>query len=344
MKKLGIAVIGCGRISANHLKGIREMSDLIRLIAVVDTIPERADIRKKEFNAEQAYYNLEEALMNPEIEAVDLCLPHYLHHPIALRCMQAGKHVMVEKVMSTSYEQSLDLVKKAEQAQVTLMVGQSRRFYDAVQTSVRLAQSGEIGGIFNIVSLWQVKVERALTDWWKSKVQAGGLLMALNGSHAVDYITWLKGYVYPKRVYCQLNHVNPDWEGEDEVTLVLTYADDSTATVHLSFNQAESRHFRIVEGTKGNMYLENEVTLKVNGETKISGEQVPGNFALQIREFAQSIREGREPVCSGRLVAPVNGYSGYGFSIGADQSSHRFAQALSGIGQIECFDRYRIQR
>jgi predicted dehydrogenase len=233
-------------------------------------------------------------------------LPHYLHHPIALRCIQAGKHVLVEKEMSTSYELSLDMVRAAQEAQVTLMVGQSRRYYDAVQESVRLAQAGEIGRIFNVVSLWQVKVEKALTGWWKSRAQAGGLLLALNGSHAVDYITWLKGYAYPKRVYCQLGHINPDWQGEDEVTLVMTYADGSTATVHLSFNMAESRHFRIIEGTGGSMYLDNETTLTVNGQTRVSGEQKPNTFALQVKEFADSIRQGREPLSSGRLVAPVN--------------------------------------
>lgn len=306
MKKFGIAVVGCGRISTNHLRGIQEMSDQIRLVAVVDTIPERADARKQEYNAEKACYCLEDALKDPEIEGVDLCLPHYLHHPIAIRCMQAGKHVMVEKEMSTSYETSLDMVRMAKESGVTLMVGQSRRFFSAVQKSVELAHAGEIGHVFNVISVWQTKLDHALTTWWKSRAQAGGLLVALNGSHAVDYITWLKNYQYPKRVYCQLNHINPDWEGEDEVTMVLTYADGSTASVHLSFNQDDYRHFRIIEGTKGNMYLDDEKTLYVNREVREGNDKMPFSFGLQVMEFVSSIREGREPVCSGRIVAPVN--------------------------------------
>lgn len=306
MKKFGIAVVGCGRISSNHLKGIQEQADNIRLVAVVDTLPERAEEKKTAYNAEKAYHCLEDALRDPDVEGVDLCLPHYLHHPIAIRCMQAGRHVMVEKVMSTSYEDSLDMVKTAQAAGVTLMVGQSRRFFAAVQQSVTLAHAGEIGDIFNIISVWQTKVDHALTNWWKSKAQAGGLLVALNGSHAVDYITWLKNYRYPKSVYCQLNHINDDWEGEDEVTMVLTYADHATATVHLSFNQEDYRHFRIIQGTKGNMYLDDEKTLYVNGKVAVSHEKMPFSFGLQINEFVTAIREGREPLCSGRIVAPVN--------------------------------------
>jgi predicted dehydrogenase len=274
----------------------------------VDIVPQRADAYKERYGARKAYYSVSDALRDPEIEGVALCLAHYLHYPVSIECMQAGKHVLVEKVMSNSYENSLDMVAEAQKNGVTLMVGQSRRYFHAVRESVRLAHSGEIGRIYNTIATWQMGMDAPATGWWKDRSKAGGLLMMLDGSHVTDYITWLRNYELPKTVYCRLDHLNPLWEGEDEITMVFGYADNASATIHISFNVMGYRiHHRIIQGTQGYMILDNECELLLNGE-KIVDEKIDfeSSFAAQVREFVLSIREGREPLSSGRLVAPVN--------------------------------------
>jgi predicted dehydrogenase len=309
MKKFGLAIIGCGRIADLHLQGIQRILDVVDLVATVDIVKERADKYKEKYNARKVYYSVADALRDDEIEGVVLCLAHYLHYPVTIQCLQAKKHVLTEKVMSTNYENALDMVKEAEKNDVTLMVGQSRRYYKAVQESVKAVYDGKLGKVFNIITSWQIGTFEPKTPWWKEKAKTGGLLIMLNGSHSLDWVEWIKKYELPETVYCRLNHLNHAWEGEDEVSIMLGYADNSTAVVNLSFN-VKCGYFeqrRLVEGTEGYLLLENETTLTVNGQ-KVHDEKPdsPSSHAWQIKEFISAIREKREPLSSGRLVAQVN--------------------------------------
>lgn len=299
--KFRVAVVGCGRISTSHLNGIKEMDDRISLIATVDNLPERARLASEKYGARRWYGSTAEAFRDPEIEGVILSLPHYLHYPLTLEALAAGKHVMVEKPMAITHAEAREMAAEAENRNLTLMIGQSRRYFSAVQESKR--RLGEIGRLINSVTIWHTFLEKPATDWWKSAPRAGGLLIALNGSHAVDYVTWMMGKL-PVTVFAKTLHNNGLWEGEDEVTMVLDYGTEM-AGIHLSFNTRHGLHTRLLVGTQGSMALRDETELSVNGQVAVTGEQKPSNFALQAREFADAVREKREPLTSGKAVAPT---------------------------------------
>jgi len=309
MKKLGYCCVGCGRISPSHLYAARELSDLVDLVAVVDIIEEKAIRRAKEFGARKYYLSVDEAFLDPQIDIVDLCLPHYLHCPIAVQAAENGKHVLVEKPMSITVEEAEKMISAAEKNGVTLMVGQSRRFHRAVLESMKRLK--EIGTLIHVITIWNTFVEKPPTEWWRSNEKAGGLLISLNGSHAVDYILWLLGQV-PQRVYAETYRNNPEWEGEDEVSIVMGFKEGVVADVHLSFNDRVPIYERHIVGTKGTMHLYGEKELWVNGKKIISEDMEPFitgtrayNFILQLKEFVTSINEGRTPMCSGYEVKKV---------------------------------------
>lgn len=307
MEKLRIAIIGCGRIANQHLVGYSRVPDIVDVVAVVDNDRERADSYKEKYNIRKAYYNVEDALNDPEIEAVSLCLPHYLHHPIGVQCMKAGKHVLTEKVMTRNYEDSLDMVKEAEKNNVTLMVGHSRHYYNATKKSIEVAQSGKLGRVIKMITTWQTYVENPLAPWWADEAKCGGMLLMLNGSHVVEYVTSVMGEL-PETVYARLGHYNPTWAGEDEITLVLGYSDKRTASCNLSFNtKKQNEQRRLTIGTEGAMLLEGENKLSVNDEVIVDEPwDYEAGFALEVTEFAEAIREGRETLTSGRVIAPIN--------------------------------------
>ena len=255
-ERFGVAVVGCGRISTSHLKGIQQVEDSVRLVATVDNLPERAKKAADEFGASKWYGSTAEAFRDPEIEGVILTLPHYLHFPVTVEALAAGKHVLVEKPMANSYREARDMVAEADKAGRTLMIAQSRRYYDAVQESKR--RLSDIGKVINSITIWHVFLEGPATEWWTHAARAGGLLIALNGSHAVDYVTWLMGKL-PQTVFARTFRNNPKWEGEDEVTMVLDYG-GPTATIHLSFNTRNGFHTRLIVGTEGTMTLNDEIS------------------------------------------------------------------------------------
>ncbi|MBB3181224.1 Gfo/Idh/MocA family protein [Variovorax sp. Sphag1AA] len=310
MKKIRVAVIGPGRISRAHLNAIRKNADVAKLSYVVGLAheQERTAALAKEFGADQASDNLALTLSDPELDAVVLTVPNHLHREVAIQAMRAGKHVLVEKPLANSLEDADAMIAEANASGRVLMVAQCRRFFaGAAQAQKRVR---ELGRPLDITHVLGVFVDDAKVDWWRSAAKAGGLALGLNGPHVVDTILWLMGEL-PVRVYTQTSRLKPEkWEGEDQATVVLTFADGSIATGHLSLNMPAHVNERWIVGPNGSMQLTNDRTLTLNGETVVSAELTPyidgdESFDGQFREFAMAIGEGRSPMCSAAELRPV---------------------------------------
>ena len=320
-RPLKMCVVGCGRVSKSHLAGMIEAPQKIEIAAIVSRDPEKAKAFQHDYGVPRAYSSLEQALEAPDIEAVDLCLPNHLHRDAAVRSAEAGKHVLVEKPMANSVAECEAMVAAAEEHGVVLMVGQSRRFYDAVFKSRELAGEGAIGDLVSITALLFAYLESPPTDWWRSREKAGGLMIPIWGSHIIDYVLWLFDE-RPQRVYCETHSINPRWEGEDEVTLLMGFRGNRHATIKMSWNtrltegeewdgsgkmlsSSDIIYERYVQGTTGTLHLNDETELSLNGRVLLQGEQKPCNFARQAIEFAEAIREGRAPLASGKEIVEV---------------------------------------
>ena len=320
-KPLKICVVGCGRVSKSHLAGMRGISDEVEIIAIVSSDLEKRKSFAQEYAVPKSFASLEEALKDPQIEAVDLCLPNHVHREAAVQSALAGKHVLVEKPMANTVEDCEEMIRAAAEAGVHLMVGQSRRFHDAVFKSKELLDQGKIGNLISITGLLFAYLENPPTRWWKSREKTGGLMIPLWGNHIFDYVLWMFDE-RPTHVFCEAYGNNPNWEGEDEVTSIIGFEGNRHATVKMSWNtklkevgewdgkgkmlsSADIIYERYIQGTEGTMHLNDETELKLNGSVVVEGPQVPGNFAVQIMEFASAVRENREPITSGRKVLDI---------------------------------------
>ena len=114
------------------------------------------------------YTSVEESLKDPNIDAVVICLPHNLHEPISVQASNAGKHVLVEKVMATSVAEGQSMVNAAKENNRKLMVAQSRRYFQAFHEARK--HFDKIGKITN--SLYNFKCyfdKEVAPPWWQSK-------------------------------------------------------------------------------------------------------------------------------------------------------------------------------
>ncbi len=307
-RRVALGVIGVGRIAMAHLNAATDLKDQIELVAIADVRADRAKEIAEEFAAENAYSDYHDLLANREIEAVIVCLPNHLHHPVCIDAARAKKHILVEKPMAMNLREADEMIEEARAHGVTLMVGQSRRFSDAMKEIFR--RLDEIGAPFRIDINFLVSFPQPPTDWWKSSEKAGGLVILLQGSHSVDTILWLLNKI-PSTVFSISKRQNPLWEGEDEANIVLGFDSGELATVHLSLSTSPDLHEAIIVGPKGTMRLFEFPTgktfgfsyrLDVNGQTVLEGEQVPSLFTVQLREFLEAIRDNRLPIASGEEV------------------------------------------
>jgi predicted dehydrogenase len=99
-RRIGIGLIGCGRISHAHFNAYKDLNDLTNLVAVVDTDEERARKACEEADAKKYYLSVEELLMDDKVEAVDICLPHRLHHDTAIQALNAKPGIVSSSVES----------------------------------------------------------------------------------------------------------------------------------------------------------------------------------------------------------------------------------------------------
>jgi predicted dehydrogenase len=307
-KKLRIGVIGCGRIAQAHLAAIENLKDEADLIATADADEKRAREAKQRFGARLFTSRYEDILNHAEIDAVIITLPNHLHHPIALQAAMAKKHILVEKPIALNTKQALEMVDEAKRNGMTLMVGQSRRFSDAVFDLQK--HIPEIGKLFRIQISFLVNFPSPPTDWWKRSEEAGGLVILLQGSHSIDSIlTWTKKM--PRQVCAFSSRQNTQWEGEDEADILLSFDQGELASMHLSLSTSPEIHEAILVGTKGVMRLTEYSTekpfrfgyhLDLNGKRIYSAEQTPSNYTLQLREFIDAIRGSRTPIASGEEV------------------------------------------
>lgn len=317
-KPLGLCVVGLGRAGGIHLQSLAGLKDVIDVVALVDEIPGRAAELAARYDVGAHYLSLAEALGDPRVEAVDICLPHDLHCATVVKAAQAGKHIIVEKPMANTAAEADEMIAAAEAAGVTLMVGQSRRFFPAALESRRMVAEGQVGRLIHAHAAYFGLMEQPQSSWWSSASRAGGLMLALWGGHIVDYLLWLFGR-RPARVYMEASNNNPRWEGEDELAITLGFGDGAFATAVMSWNARTApkegpgsadwgasafSYDRFIVGTEGTLQLRDERELFLNGQSVLRDEGAD-NFAIELREFASAIREDREPIASGREVRPV---------------------------------------
>lgn len=298
-RPLRVALIGPGRIATAHLEAIRSAKDMATLVAVAGLPHERARTAElaTRYRAERSVDDPQRIIEADDIDAVVLTVPNHVHAPLCIALAEAGKHVLVEKPLTTSLPEADQAIAAAAAADRILMVGQCRRFFEgAVQA--RKAVAG-FGGPVSLVRLLGVFAERAETDWWKSSAAAGGLALGLNGPHVIDSMIWMIG-ARPITVYARTRRLRELWEGEDEVALVVDFDDGSIATATISLNSRPAVNEMWINGANGSLQLSDDRNLSVNGLERVREEVTPyiagdASFNAQFQEFAAAIVESREP-------------------------------------------------
>ncbi|WP_167859020.1 Gfo/Idh/MocA family protein [Paenibacillus cymbidii] len=321
-EKLRLCVVGAGRVAESHLPAIQALAERIELAALVARDERRLLEKAARWHVSQTYTSYEQALQDERIDAVLLLLPHDLHADYTIRALRAGKHVLVEKPMAMNDAEAARMTEEAERNGKVLMIGQSRRFFAPVMESIRQIRAKTIGEVININALLLAHMDKPAVEWWKDKSRIGGFIIPLWGSHILDYILWAYDEL-PETVYAQGLSNNPNWDGEDEAAISLRFSGGRMANLLLSFNAGcrptdeggltanriwstrNSIYERYIIGTNGLIHLRDEQELFVNNVKIDTEEEHVSNFAWQIKEFADAIRERREPLASGREVRRV---------------------------------------
>jgi predicted dehydrogenase len=159
-----LAVAGLGFMGGVHIKALESVEG-VELGAVVSRRAPESDVKH--------FATLEEALRDPEIDAVDLCLPTDMHESATIAALGAGKHVLVEKPMALSVESCQRMIAAAERAKKILMVAHVLRFFPAYRALQRAVDQRELGSIRS-ATFRRRCAQPGWSDWITDQSRSGG--------------------------------------------------------------------------------------------------------------------------------------------------------------------------
>ena len=294
-------VVGAGSIGRRHLANLKKLG-LARL-AACDPHPERLEYVASEFQAE-CFPTIEAGLEEFRPDAVFICSPPVHHVAQSMQALRVGAHVFIEKPLSDRQDGVEELKEEAIRRGVAVQVGYNLRFFPAIQKLKELVDAAVVGKI-----LWaHVEAGSYLPDWrpWQDyrksytarRELGGGIL--LDGSHEIDYVTWLFGA--PAEIACMAGQVSQlEVNVEDCATVLLRFPGGTRADVHLDFIQRTYSRYCSLAGTEGKLQWDltsNSVQIVRPGvevETAKFEWQVNDGDVAEIAHFLECARTGAAP-------------------------------------------------
>lgn len=293
-----VGLIGCGGISRAHADGWNSVKEKAKVVATADLIPERAKERANQLGAEEFYTDYEPLLEREDIDAVDICLPHYLHAEATIKAAERGKHVLIEKPMARNLKEAKEMVQACEKNKVILMVGHCMRFEPENEKAKEIIDSGKLGRI--TLARFQYEVYPGLKDFHykREKIGGGGVISA--GIHYVDLMRWLVGDV--ERVSLFSNSFVRGLEGEDTAALSLEFQNGAVGVLSFSWATKFGGSLFRIHGSEGTLAREGGLWLYSEEYPKgLKVEVTPeSSFRREISHFVDCMEESREPLTSGR--------------------------------------------
>ncbi|MGC8970636.1 MAG: ThuA domain-containing protein [bacterium] len=242
-------ILGYGGMGRFHAEKTSQIQGL-NLIAVCDSNLERVELAKKEYPNLKGYFtNINDMLAMEELELIFVVIPHNMHAEFVIRCLEAGKNVVVEKPMSITVEEANTMINKAREKGVMLSVFHNRRWDSDYLMIKDLISRGLIGDIFHIEAGLENYRHPGFT--WRSDREICGSVIHDWGAHFIDWIlnlvpskiTQITGD-FQKRVWHSVTN-------EDYGEIFIRFENGVTADFILSHISAITRPKWRILGTKG---------------------------------------------------------------------------------------------
>ncbi len=250
MEKINVAVIGYGGMGGWHTRHLLE-SDVANLAGIYDIKEERRALAVE--NGIYAYPTLESLLADENVEIVTIAIPNDQHKPMAIKAMQAGKHVICEKPVTLSSADLQEIFDAAEKYGKLFTTHQNRRWDCDFLMMKEAYASGKLGTVFGVESRYQGS--RGIPGDWRGQKEYGGGMLLDWGVHLIDQMLRI---IYNKKIeniYCRFDHITND-EVDDGFKLDLYFEGGLTARIEVGTSHFISLPRFFMVGTGGSAVVD----------------------------------------------------------------------------------------
>lgn len=317
-KKIKAGVIGTGIIGKSHVRGYKGMED-VELVAVADLDKAEATKVAKEHDIPKVFTDYKD-LLKLDLDTVDVCLPNFLHMPVTVEALEAGKHVYCEKPMARTGEEAQTMYDAAQRTGQMLHVQLGTIFSKESKAAKNLIADGKLGKVYYLKTSHyrrrgRVYVDGYATPHFVQKEKSGGGALADMAVYHMARMLWLlgnpdidtvTGSTYQELPMDEKKRKESGYNVEELGIGFVRFKDGATMFVEESWAiHAPRGEGDRVYGDKGGLKLE-PLTLyhDVDGEhtdTELSADKLLGDYAApgyggSQRHFVSSVLGLVEPI------------------------------------------------
>lgn len=232
-RKIRMALVGCGRIAANHFSSIEKHHDNIELVDICD-IDSMALASAAQKTGARPHSRLENMLMSTDADVVILTTPSGLHADQTVAIARSGRHVITEKPMATRWQDGLRMVRECDAAGVRLFVVKQNRRNATLQLLKNAVEQKRFGRIYmvNINVFWTRSQEYYDAADWRGTWEFDGGAFMNQASHYVDLLDWLIGPIESLHAYTAT--LARDIEVEDSGVLSIRWRSGALGSMNVT--------------------------------------------------------------------------------------------------------------
>lgn len=314
--KLGVGIVGLGLIAKTHADAYKRLPDLVGDVVGCDIDPAARERFGAEFQC-KTYADIHEVIDDPDIDVVDLILPHHLHYEAAMAVLDAGKNLIIEKPVAGTYREALAICDKAGEAGVHFMVAENTRYIGAYVAVEKLLRAGAIGEVVHARTFLRSNEKKHLSQqgYWRTKYALGGGLVMDTGAHSFYLLKWLLGDFeevvgFSRKVFPLDNEIEDTAEVHGRLSSGAHFSCGFTSVSEIPHSERLELY-----GTRGGILVDqmaDPVVKLFAGDQDFNGESIGGvafgpdawhpggwhyeSVISEVTDYVRSLVEGRAPL------------------------------------------------
>lgn len=240
MEKLRVLLVGAAFSADLHSDGYSRITDKVQIVGICDKAQDRIEAlaNRYGFTGYTAYDDYEKAIAECECDLVDICMPNFLHHDVAICALNRGRNIICEKPLATTVEDAKDMVETADRLGLHIYYAEDWLFAPAFRKALSIMESGQLGKPLYIRA--RECHSGSHSPFAQSIKYCGGGCMVHLGIHPVGFMLSLKNNCWSELMAMtsgggESNLVHKTMEGEDFAGAFLKFDDGTYATLEANY-------------------------------------------------------------------------------------------------------------
>ncbi len=309
-KMLNIGVVGCGaHAQIAHLPFISKHAKC-SLYAICDIDPRMIDHLGAKYGVQKRYLDFQEIVQDPDIDALVIATPTYLHAPMSVAALKYGKHVLCETPMALNLQEAREMARVARRSKHSFVPAMNNRLRPDVQVLKNFIRENELGDIYYAKAGWLIGTREWILSpkRLENLSRSGGAFLSL-GVHLLDIALYLLSNKRAKTVFASMHRKEAEADVEDTAMCTINFSDGTLLTIEVGWSLLFEKDFLYcnVFGNKGAALLNPlKIQKELHGELfnvtpTIAHKNIyRSSYEQQIDTFVDCLTEKTSPpICSG---------------------------------------------